>query len=420
GSAMAEDLGDQFQALKLSLKESKDVELDTTDVKLSDEECRRSVLGKIIGDRKASIFGIKRMMSVVWQTSMAFEVKEVEANIFQFIFGCKEDKEKVLAGVNWVFENQYLVLQDWREGLSFQDPSFNEISLWVQVHKLPLNWLSIEVGQKIGRLFKRIKNVVVVKSGGAQGSYLRMLVSHDISEPILRCAHIKLGDQRLGVTFLYEKLVSCCYYCGIVGHLERSCDVRAKDIEEGKQMVGQFGEWLKAMEIGRMGGSSQNSSPSQTNSNLHSQGNHSNPGQMNSTNAEQEMGRSNGGIPQSDHPNDILSTALVVSSEINTGNLQPVIQREDHNLSLWVQSEVEEVKRMEIHQEIVKDMMIPVRDQETIVPKPTGLDLVMKPNSSTWKRKKSESGRLQRTMETPIEAATHTIGKRNRPLLAQA
>ncbi|CAA0839658.1 Polynucleotidyl transferase- ribonuclease H-like superfamily protein [Striga hermonthica] len=122
---------------------------------------------------------------------------------------------------------------------------------------------------------------------------------------------------------------------------------KALDIEEGKQQVGQFGEWLKAMEIGRMGGSSQNSSPSQTHSNLHTQWNHSNPGQMNSTNAEQEMGRSNGGIPLSNHPNDNLSAALVVSSEINTGNFQPVIQGEDHNLSLWVQPVVEENKRID-------------------------------------------------------------------------
>ncbi|CAA0826959.1 Unknown protein, partial [Striga hermonthica] len=409
------ELGDQFQALELSVKESNDVELDTNDVRLSDEECRRSVLGKIIGDRKASIFGLKRVMGIVWQTNMAFEVKEVGENFFQFIFGCKEDKEKVLAGVNWVFENQYLVLQDWREGLIASDPGFGEISLWVQVHKLPLNWLSIEVGRKIGKLFKKIKNVIVVKSGGVHGSYLRLLVSHDIAEPILRCTHIKLGEQRLGVTFQYEKLVSCCFYCGLVGHLERACTARANDIEEGIQKMGQFGEWLKATETGKTGGSSQNSTPSQTNSNLLQSGNPSNTAHEEEFVAEKSYEETGAELPLIHLPKDNMSVALVVKSSVPETADIPMRQAEDQDIQIgggqdWVEDRGS-VKAKEGSKG--KGIVIERRDEQLCYQE------MQKLKSSTWKRKKSESGRLQRAMDTNSEEEIIMLGKRGRSIILQ-
>ncbi|CAA0805733.1 Unknown protein, partial [Striga hermonthica] len=272
---MAEDLGERFQNIHLSAKESGGVELEDGDVRISAEECRRSLLGKIIGDRKATKFGIRRTMSFVWQTAQPFEVKELGPNFFQFIFGCKEDKDKVMAGVNWVFENQYLILQDWREDISENDGGFSEVSLWMQVHKLPLHWLSTDVGLKIGRLFQRVRNVIVVKEGGTKGSFLRLLVSHDVKEPLPRCTVIKLGSRQYNVSFQYEKLVSLCYYCGLVGHLERDCKTRLAHIEEGQVQEGQFGDWMKAADLGRGFGSPSNSYPSPRSN---SQSNFSNPG----------------------------------------------------------------------------------------------------------------------------------------------
>ncbi|GER37355.1 Orf120b protein [Striga asiatica] len=84
-----------------------------------------------------------------------------------------------------------------------------------------------------------------------------------------RCTKIKLGNQHLNVVYQYEKLVSLCFYCGLVGHLERDCKTRLRHIEEGTVAEGQFGDWMKAVELGRNMGSSPPSQPSHT-SNGHS------------------------------------------------------------------------------------------------------------------------------------------------------
>ncbi|CAA0831961.1 Unknown protein [Striga hermonthica] len=169
-------------------------------------------------------------------------------NFFQFIFSSTEDKDKVAAGHNWIYENQYLVLKEWFPGLVSNHGAFDEVKIWVQVLNVPLNWMCTDVGVKIGRIFKGVKNVNVCKLGGALGSFIKILAVINTKEPIPRCTTIKLGDQRVRVAFRYERLINLCYYCGYLGHLERNCKKKMVDIDKDQVTDGQFGEWLKTSE----------------------------------------------------------------------------------------------------------------------------------------------------------------------------
>ncbi|CAA0840431.1 Unknown protein [Striga hermonthica] len=109
------------------------------------------------------------------------------------------------------------------------------------------------IGEKktslVGKVFKKIKNVAVVKAGGVIGSYLRLLVAVDVNEPLPCCVNMKLHNQQVMATFHYEKLVSLCYSCGRLGHLDKNCQTRARatDIEKGELKEGNYGEWMKAL-----------------------------------------------------------------------------------------------------------------------------------------------------------------------------
>ncbi|GER37118.1 RNA-directed DNA polymerase (reversetranscriptase)-related family protein [Striga asiatica] len=202
---------------KIDLSNSKKdiIELGNEDVQISEEECSRSLFGKIIGKRKASLIGIRRTVTAIWQISNQLE-------------------KKVLNGVNWIFENQFFILREWEEGLSVNHPG-------------------TEVGMKVGCIFKKTKNVTVIKPGGTRGSYLRLLVTVDVSKPLPRCVHLKLNNQLIVVGFQYERLLSMCYYCGMLGHLDKNYTARLEDIANGNPKEGQFGEWLRAAE-GKYGG----------------------------------------------------------------------------------------------------------------------------------------------------------------------
>ncbi|CAA0841410.1 Unknown protein [Striga hermonthica] len=246
--------------MSLSAKEAGEAEITGDDIKSSDEECNRSLFGKVVGDRHAGLLGIKRTMGAIWRMQHSMEVKEISENFFQFIFLSQEDKKKVSAGHNWMYGNQYLILKEWFHGLHSNHSCFDEITLWVQVLNVPLNWMSTEVGQKVGRIFNKVKNVIVCKFGGDVGSFLKLLVAIDLKEPIPRCTSIKLGNQKVMVAFRYEKLVNLCYYCSMIGHLDRSCSKRLRDFENNCVADGQFGEWLKTSETYAGGRSMQSDS----------------------------------------------------------------------------------------------------------------------------------------------------------------
>ncbi|GER39262.1 RNA-directed DNA polymerase (reversetranscriptase)-related family protein [Striga asiatica] len=143
------------------------------------------------------MMGVKRTMTAIRKLQQAIEIKEISSNFFQFIFASQDDKKKVL--------------------------------------NVPLNWMSTEVGIRIGKIFNGVKNVVICKIVGEQGSFIKLLVALSLKEPIPRCTSVKLGDQRVLVAFRFERLVNLCYYCRRIGHLDRGC---------GRQ----YGEWLKALE----------------------------------------------------------------------------------------------------------------------------------------------------------------------------
>ncbi|CAA0819412.1 Unknown protein, partial [Striga hermonthica] len=219
-----------------------------SDITLSADECSRSLFGKIIGDRTTSWIGVERTMTNIWRLSHDMEIKELSPNYFQFIFQSREDKLKVANGINWSFENQYLVLKEWRMGISSKHPCFNELNLWVQVTNTPLDWLSTEVGLKIGKVFKQVKNVVLANADNHGGKYLRLLVTLNLEEPLPRVSNIRLGEQTAQVGFKYEKLLNLSLYCGMIGHLDRNCSKRITDINNNSLKEGQYDDFMKVSE----------------------------------------------------------------------------------------------------------------------------------------------------------------------------
>ena len=51
-----------------------------------------------------------------------------------------------------------------------------------------------------------------------------------------------MEDERVWITFKYERLPTVCYVCGRMGHDDRHCT----QATNGKETEYQYGEWLKA------------------------------------------------------------------------------------------------------------------------------------------------------------------------------
>ncbi|GER37273.1 zinc knuckle protein [Striga asiatica] len=61
----------------------------------------------------------------------------------------------------------------------------------------------------------------------------------------------------------WRKSCSFCFYCGCLGHLNRSCDKITEDITKGCPKETLYGNWLKASELQFFSAPSPSDSPSQ-------------------------------------------------------------------------------------------------------------------------------------------------------------
>ncbi|KAK6133116.1 hypothetical protein DH2020_033155 [Rehmannia glutinosa] len=160
-----------------------------------------------------------------------------------------EDKKRVLTGKTWTFDNQFLLLREWSEKLADNEEAFNSVEIWVQIWNLPFHWVSMETGRKIGNKFPRILDVDIPDAGTTKGRYIRILAEINLQKPLLRGTNIKLNSETHWLDFKYENMQNFCFYCGLIGHLEKGCNTRRDDLRNNDIKDGQFGDWLRAHEV---------------------------------------------------------------------------------------------------------------------------------------------------------------------------
>ncbi|KAK6128721.1 hypothetical protein DH2020_037529 [Rehmannia glutinosa] len=206
-----------MEKFSLTEDEKLGIALEENDVVSSNEECQRSLFGAIHGIKKANYLGLKSTMTHIWPLQENFVL--------------------------------FLILKDWVEGNVEQDMNFSLVDVWIQIWDLPHNWISTETGLRIGKMFHSMSDIYIPDSGSVKGRHIKILVAINLNKPLLRGASIKLGGVTKWVNFKYEKMVGYCFYCGFVGHLDRMCEKKKKDIKDNTFCDGQYGEWLRAADL---------------------------------------------------------------------------------------------------------------------------------------------------------------------------
>lgn len=81
--------------------------------------------------------GLKSTMAAIWPTKEVFKIRELDRNLFQFVFSNQEDLRRVVNGKVWISDQQYLILKEWHEGMNLASEMFNTIRIWIQIWNVP-------------------------------------------------------------------------------------------------------------------------------------------------------------------------------------------------------------------------------------------------------------------------------------------
>lgn len=110
---MKQELIHRIQKFKFMGEENEGLQLDLTYIMVSREECSRSLVGKLYGEKVANYTGSKNMLATIWAAVGQVKVRERAINLYQFVFTSQDDKLKILRGKAWTYNSQHLLLKLW-------------------------------------------------------------------------------------------------------------------------------------------------------------------------------------------------------------------------------------------------------------------------------------------------------------------
>ena len=81
---------------------------------------------------------IVRTFNTIWMPKNGFKVRNVGNHDVLFIFDSEEEIEKILEGEPWSFNKHLVMIQRYDHTILVRDLVFDRVSLWVQVHEIPI------------------------------------------------------------------------------------------------------------------------------------------------------------------------------------------------------------------------------------------------------------------------------------------
>ena len=205
------------------------------------------VVAKIFTHKALNREVIVRTFKPLWKTKNGFDIKDVGNHIVLFKFFDKADVERVLMGEPWSYDKHLISLRRLEQNVIVKDLEFNRTLFWVQLHNLPIGDMNPRVPCEIGGIIREVQSGM--KEWGTQdgSSFMRIRVLVDMLKPLCRGRKIFKEDGKVGwVRFKYERLPNLCYWCGLLMHVDKYCDLWVKSRGSLIEDDQQYGGWLHA------------------------------------------------------------------------------------------------------------------------------------------------------------------------------
>ena len=154
---------------------------------------------------------------------------------------------RILKGSPWLFRNSWLLLRRWERNMNLLETYFSIVEIWVQIWGIPEHCKTVKLGMKIVAILGEVRDCALFELGGSQSRIIKALVNMKINTPIRKGVNMGSKEDGLAwVDFKYERLPTFCYFCGVVGHDENSCDLANGDENSKRKRSKELGPWLRA------------------------------------------------------------------------------------------------------------------------------------------------------------------------------
>ena len=116
--------------------------------------------------------------------------------------------DRILEGEPWTFDKHLVVMSQYENGSTLQDIKFERTKLWVQLHGIPIKYMTVEAAKKIGRVLGEVFAPTNPKLFDG-GHFIRIQVSIDLScAAVDWCLLVKEGS-RYGYRLSMKDCLTC-------------------------------------------------------------------------------------------------------------------------------------------------------------------------------------------------------------------
>lgn len=95
------------------------------------------LVGRVLEDKPLNFDAVKRTFLHVWNLKDGVIIRLMGLNIFSFQFFHWKDRDRILAGRPWCFENRLLVLQEIDEDMQPSNMVLDFSPFWIRLYNIP-------------------------------------------------------------------------------------------------------------------------------------------------------------------------------------------------------------------------------------------------------------------------------------------
>ena len=147
---MADKMVDSMEKMMRTSEEEEIIEIFAKGRLEAIERCNLSLIGKFLTCKPFNKMATKNTMWRAWGVYDDLEISKVGLNLFQFKFQSEFEMDRILRGGLWSFDNQLLMLQRWKKGMTVGNIKMVTMSLWVQIWGAPFDMISPQVAKEVG------------------------------------------------------------------------------------------------------------------------------------------------------------------------------------------------------------------------------------------------------------------------------
>ncbi|XP_042950030.1 uncharacterized protein LOC122282137 [Carya illinoinensis] len=241
----ADNLDELYVSLSLKEKENKEVSVEPSRLEEVLERGENCLIMKLLIQKHYNHEAFKQTMRKVWRLVKSVKFHDLNAELTVVEFEDSRDRAKVIREGPWSFDKHLVLLKEFDGLIQISKLDLVKAPFWVRIHDLPLIAQNEYIGKLVGSALGEVLEVDLDKGEMEWGEYMRVQVMLDISKPFLRRKHLNVGKgASCLVNFSYERLPDICFFCGVLGHTLKDCEVT--DAVKVDQTKLSYGQWLRA------------------------------------------------------------------------------------------------------------------------------------------------------------------------------